>query len=471
MALRDCRDVPVSTGNRTSLDRYEGATQLLHGYYGDPLAAIDRALEEDPEFIMGHCLRAGLMVMSTDKGAEPLLQNSVRAAQGLIHRANDRERAHIAAAEAWLNGNFERSMRLYGDILLDYPRDLLALQIAHVGDFFLGQSSMLRDRVAQVLPFWNDSTPGHGFVLGMHAFGLEETALYAQAEASGRRALELNARDPWAVHAVAHVMEMQGRLDEGMDWLLSRSKDWAPDNGLAYHNWWHLALFHLDRGDNERVMDLYDTAVRRPDSNVVLEMVDASALLWRLHLRGVELDGRWSALADSWEPRVEEAYYAFNDAHAMMAFVGAGRREAAASLLKVLEKRTAAGGTNGRMTWEVGLPLCRALQAFDEGDYAAAVELLLPLRLVASRFGGSHAQRDVINLTLVEAALRGRRLTLARALLAERTALKPESPFNWATTVRALALLGDERGADEATRQSAALYRNASMAMPLATAA
>ncbi|HEX7812569.1 MAG TPA: tetratricopeptide repeat protein, partial [Burkholderiales bacterium] len=425
MALRDCRDVPVSTSNRASLDRYEAATRLLHGYYGDPLGAIDRALEEDPEFIMGHCLRAGLMVMSTDKGAEPMLQKSVRAAQGLEHRANDRERGHIAAAEAWLNGNFERSIRLYGNILLEYPRDALALQIAHVGDFFLGQSSMLRDRVAQALPFWNDTVPGYGYVLGMHAFGLEETALYGQAEATGRKALELNARDPWAVHAVAHVMEMQGRVDEGMNWLLSRSQDWAPDNGLAYHNWWHLALFHLDRGDEERVIELYDTAVRRPDSNVVLEMIDASALLWRLHLRGVDLGARWGLLADAWEPRLEEAYYAFNDAHAMMAFVGAGRREAAASLLKALEKRTAEGGTNGRMTWEVGLPLCRALNAFAEGDCAAAVELLLPLRLVASRFGGSHAQRDIINLTLIEAALRGGRLTLARALASERTALKP----------------------------------------------
>lgn len=471
MALRDCRDVPVSTSNRTSLDRYEAAAQLLHGYYGDPLAAIDRALEEDPEFIMGHCLRAGLMLLSTEKGAEPMLQKSVRAAQGLIHRANDRERAHIAAAEAWLNGNFERSNRLYGDILLDYPRDALALQIAHIGDFFLGQSSMLRDRVAQVLPFWNDTVPGYGYVLGMHAFGLEETALYGQAEAAGRKALELNARDPWAVHAVTHVMEMQGRLEEGMHWLLSRSKDWAPDNGFAYHNWWHLALLHMDRGDDERVIELYDTAVRRPDSNVVLEMVDASALLWRLHLRGIDLGARWGLLADAWEPRVDEAYYAFNDAHAMMAFVGAGRPKAAAGLLKALEKRTAEGGTNGRMTWEVGLPLCRALHAFGEGDFVAAVELLLPLRLVASRFGGSHAQRDVINLTLIEAALRGGRLTLARALASERTALKPDSPFNWATTVRALKLLGDEHGAAEATRRSASLQRNAATNIRFASAA
>lgn len=464
MALKDCRDVPVSTGNRASLDRYEAAVELLHGYYGDPLAAIDRALAEDPAFIMGHCFRAALMVMSTDATLEPMLRQSVRAAQALVDRANDRERAHVAAASAWLDGNFERSIRLYGEILLDHPRDTLALQAAHVGDFYLGQTNMLRDRVAQVLPAWSESVPGYGYVLGMHAFGLEETALYSQAESTGRKALALNPRDPWAVHAVAHVMEMQGRIDEGINWLLSRSQDWAPDNGFAFHNWWHLALFHLDRGDDDRVLELYDTAIRRRDSNVVLELIDASALLWRLYLRGVDLGKRWDALADIWERRIDEAYYAFNDAHAMMSFIGAGRPQSAARLLRILEKRTAEGGTNARMTWEVGLPLCRALHAFGEGNYAAACELLLPLRQVASRFGGSNAQRDLLHLTLVEAALRARRLTLARALLAERTALKPESPFNWAMTIRALRMLGDEQAAEEARRRSATLRPLAELA-------
>jgi hypothetical protein len=260
-------------------------------------------------------------------------------------------------------------------------------------------------------------------------------------------------------------MEMQGRIDEGMAWLQSRAPDWAPDNGLAYHNWWHLALFHMERGDDARAIELYDTAIRRQDSAVVLEMIDASALLWRLHLRGAAPGERWNRIADAWEPRIDDAYYAFNDAHAMMAFVGAGRRDSAARLLDVLQRRTAAGGTNGRMTWEVGLPLCRALHAFGEADYDGAVELLQPLRLVASRFGGSHAQRDVIHLTLVEAALRGNRLSLARALLAERTSVKPESPFNQAMTVRALRLLGDQGGAEEAGK------RTPSMAMPFASAA
>ena len=156
---------------------------------------------------------------------------------------------------------------------------------------------MLRDRVAQVLPHWDASMPGYGYVLGMYAFGLEETALYSRAEDIGRRALEINPRDPWAVHAVTHVMEMQGRLRDGIEWLTAREKDWAPNNGFAFHNWWHLALFHLDAGDIARVLELYDRRIRPAPSQVPLEMIDASAMLWRLELRGIDVGARWQQLA------------------------------------------------------------------------------------------------------------------------------------------------------------------------------
>jgi tetratricopeptide (TPR) repeat protein len=445
--------------------------ELFHGYYGDPLGAVDRALRDDPHFAMGHCLRAALLLTSSDKAAEAELKASVEAGEKLADRANERERMHLAAAREWLEGRFERAVQRYGEVLLEYPRDTLALQAAHLGDFFLGQSSMLRDRVAQVLPHWSEQVPGYGFVLGMHAFGLEETALYSQAEQVGRRALDLNPRDPWAVHAVAHVMEMQGRVDEGIAWLNSRAHDWAPDNGFAFHNWWHLALFHLDREETARVLELYDSAVRRPDSNVVLELIDASALLWRLHLRGVDLGERWQKLADIWETRIGEAYYAFNDAHAMMSFIATGRTRSAQALLRTLENRVAGGGTNGRMTLEVGLPLCHALEAFGNADYAKAVDILQPLRLIAHRFGGSHAQRDLLHLTLTEAALRAGRLTLARALLAERTSLKPMSIANWQWTTRALKVLGDNEGVERAARRSEQLAGKATQATWLASAA
>lgn len=436
MSLIDRRGVAVSTTSHASLERLETATDLFHGYFGDPIATIDKALSEDPGFVMGHCFRAGVLATCTDKTLEPELRASVEAGEGLRRHANERERGHLVAARAWLDGDVAAAVEAWSQVLLDEPRDSLALQLAHLGDFYLGQSTMLRDRVARVLPHWDADVAGYGYVLGMHAFGLEETGLYGPAEQTARRAVELDRRDPWAIHACAHVMEMQGRQAEGIAWLTERERDWAIDNGFAFHNWWHLALYHLDLGEIDRVLALYDRAIRPRASNVILEMIDASAMLWRLHLRGVDTGTRWRELAQTWEPTVEHGYYAFNDMHAMMTFVASGEERAAQTLLATLKRRAEGAGTNGMMSREVGLPVCSALQAFGAGDYGRAVELLQSVRLVAQRFGGSNAQRDIIHLTLVEAAIRAGQSALARALAAERVALKPTSPFNRALAAR-----------------------------------
>ena len=455
MTLQDRRGLAVSTRNPASLERYEHALELTASYFVDPLATIDAALEADPTFAAGHCLRAALAVMSSERGALPILEQSVTAIEALGGQASERERMHAAAGRAWLEGDFARSLRLYGDIVIEYPRDLLAVQVAHVGDFFLGQSTLLRDRIAQVLPHWNEDVPGYGYVLGMHAFGLEETADYSRAEATGRRALELNPRDPWAVHAVAHVMEMQGRLRDGIDWLGSREADWSVDNGLAFHNWWHLGLFHLDLGDAARAVHLYDTRIRPAQSSVALEMVDASAMLWRLMLRGVDVGARWEPLADSWQPLAEDAFYAFNDAHAVAALVGADRWEQVDRVLASLERAAAGRGTNAMMSRDVGLPVARAFAAFGRGQYEAAIDDLLQVRAHANRFGGSHAQRDIVHLTLVESALRSGRASLARALVEERVAVKPASPFNWRLAARAHATAGRTSEAQQALASAA----------------
>jgi tetratricopeptide (TPR) repeat protein len=428
--LCDIRGVSLSTRQKTSLEHYERAAELTVSYFVDPLAVIDQALAEDPDFVMGHCLRAGLSVMSTEKAARPMLADSIAQLERLWDRANALERGHLRAARAWFAGDFAGSVRLYGDLLLDEPRDLLSLQIAHIGDFLLGESQMLRDRVAQVLPHWSRDTPGYGYVLGMHAFGLEETGQYARAEEVGQRALEHNRRDPWAVHALAHVMEMTGRTDEGIRLLGDRRRDWAPDNGFAFHNWWHLALFHLEVGDQERALAVYDQHIRPRSSKIAYENVDASALLWRLQLRGADVRERWAALAVDWAEAGEEGHYAFNDVHAIAAFVNAERPSDVARALTAMEHALLRPGTNAMMTRDVGLPLARALVAFSRAQYDDCLQLLLPIRTIVHRFGGSHAQRDLVHLTLLEAALRARRFSLARALTAERLDRKPESPFN-----------------------------------------
>jgi tetratricopeptide (TPR) repeat protein len=316
---------------------------------------------------------------------------------------------------------------------------VFALQTAHLLDFYRGDALNLRSRISRVLPAWSPDVPGYSYVLGMHAFGLEECNQYPEAEDAARRALAIEPRDGWAVHAAVHVMEMQGRIEDGIDWLETRERDWAPDNGFAFHNWWHLALFYLDRARLDRVLAIYDRRIYPERSDLSLQLVDASSLLWRLHLLGHDAGGRFATLADVWEAKLddERGFYAFNDVHAMMALLGAGRRRSVERLLGDLEATAAGAGPSAATTREVGLPVARGLVAFDEGRYAAAADELIRVRDVAHRFGGSHAQRDFITLTIVEAALRAGRSDLARHYLAERTVHRPSSALGWRMHARA----------------------------------
>jgi tetratricopeptide (TPR) repeat protein len=454
---RDLRGNPVSTRDATSLAASEHATELFARFSSRALEVTDAALARDPGFVLGHCLKAGMIVTATERGLEPMLRDAVQAGEALAASANERERMHLAAARAWLDGDYDLSMHRYARLAAEYPRDLLALQVAHLGDFMLGRQTGLRDHVAQVLHAWDPSVPGYGYVLGMYAFGLEETGDYPRAEEAGRRAVELEPRDGWASHAVAHVMEMQGRLGEGIAWLGETSGAWEPDNAVSFHNWWHLALYHLDAGDAAKALALYDDRIRPGRNDVALEMVDASALLWRMYLQGHDVGHRFEELAEDWARRIDDAYYTFNDAHAMMALLGAGRRADADRLLATVARHASDRGTNGRMIREVGLPLCRALSAFARGAYAQCAEEILAVRDHAMRFGGSNAQRDLLSLTALEAAQRGALVPLARALTSERTRLRPTNPAGWVLEARVHEQSGDAEGAAWARAQAARL--------------
>jgi hypothetical protein len=312
------------------------------------------------------------------------------------------------------------------DLTIDYPLDGLALQTGHQIDFFTGDSRMLRDRIARALPFWDAGMPGYHAVLGMHAFGLEETGDYARAEREGRLSVELEPRDGWGQHAVAHVMEMQNRRRDGIAWMRQNREAWSRDSFFAVHNWWHLALFHLGLDEIDQVLALFDGPIYGKTSNVVLEMIDASALLWRLHLLGVDVVDRFQTLADHWTPVGTAGNYAFNDMHAMMAFVGGNRSKEAEAVLETQRSAIDGAGDNAAFNREVGYPAARAIKAFGDGDYSETVRLLRPVRNYAHRFGGSHAQRDLIDLTIIEAATRSGQDRLAEALRVERAQVKGE---------------------------------------------
>ncbi|GAA0608321.1 tetratricopeptide repeat protein [Craurococcus roseus] len=429
----------VSGASPATVRGLEAATLKLHAYQADPVADIDAVIAEQPDCPMPHAFRAGVLATALDKAFEGEMLRSLEAAEALAPRANDRERGHIAALRLWADGDYSGATEAWGRTAIAHPRDGLAVQFAHIGDFALGYSHMLRDRIARVLPYWRGA-PGQGFMLGMHAFGLEESGDYAAAEEVGRKALTLDRQDGWAAHAVAHVMEMTGRAAEGVAFIRATAPDWAPGSMFAYHNWWHLALFHLDRGDAAEALRLFDEDIAGGNFGQALELVDGSALLWRLHALGHPVGDRWHRLADGWKARIADGAYAFNDLHAMMAFVGLGDAAAQRELIANVRRSAEGAGTNAMMAREVGLPACLGFAAFGQGDYAEAVAQLLPIRGKANRFGGSHAQRDVFSWTLTEAALRLGDKPLAEAMATERLAAKPDSPLNLAWARRGAAL-------------------------------
>ena len=442
--LKDRYGNPVSTSSHAALAMYDEALDLIRLYRGDPVAALDAALQEDPEFGAAWAARAGLLVQQTDKAYADEAARSYRA--GAASRLNDRERAHLEAARAWSEGRYCESAIALASIARESPRDLLAVQFAHTSCFFLGMQQELRDWPLQALRAFKRGDDGYGPLVGMIAFGMEECGDLARAEAMGREAVELDPRDGWAVHAVAHVHEMRGDLDRGIPWLADNARHWAPESGFAYHNWWHLALLYLDMGDVRQVLELHDAKVRPdPNSSIVLQSIDASALLWRLKLEGVDVGNRFAALAAAWESAAEDAFYAFNDLHAIMAFLGAGRVADAERTLKAMRHAAADAGDNAYMTRKVGLPAGEALAAFEAGRYAECVDKIAAARGLAQRFGGSHAQRDILTLTALHAAIKGGLRGAAEAFAAERLAHKPQSP--WARRLAGMALALREKAA------------------------
>ena len=448
---------PVS-GTAEAVALYDRTVDRLARFHVDVLALTGELTEQHPEFALGHAVAAYLSLDSTDPDELP----AARQAAGRLRytAGNDRERAHLAAIDAWSAGDWHGAARILDDLLIRWPTDLLALVFGHQLDFFCGDAQNLRDRVGRSISAFDPGHPHHGLVAGMHAFGLEESGHYDQAEAAGCYAVEANPDDVWGVHAVAHTYEMRGRVDDGIRFLRRREADWGDGNFLAVHNWWHLALFLLEAGRTGDALAIYDRRVHHADSEgVILEMIDASALLWRLLVDGIDTGDRFTKLADAWARcTAADPWYAFNDVHAVMALAGAGRNAEARAVIERLAQLVAGpegpGASNHSMTSVVGLPASRAVLAFAEGRHGDVLADLVPIRAHLARFGGSHAQRDALVRTAVESAIAAGQDDLARALVRERLSLREASVYYRLREARIAALTGDEATARAAEHEA-----------------
>ncbi|MFH8407384.1 tetratricopeptide repeat protein [Streptomyces sp. NPDC018019] len=463
----------MSRTGAEAVSHYEDALHALLFFRGEVADASQALLEAAPESVMGNVLAAYLGLIGTEaKDATAAGEAFARFTDGVRpEELTPRERMHVAAATSWLNGDIHRAGQVLGELTVVHPRDELALAVGHQIDFFTGDAARLRDRVGGALTAWPEDDPHYGHLLGMYAFGLEESGHYTRAEEAGLAAVEHHPRDVWGIHAVVHTYEMQGRFAQGIRFLDARTDDWGSGNYLNVHNWWHYCLYALEAGDTGRALDIYDAVLHNEESaGLAMELLDAAALLWRLLLADRATGDRWARLADAWAARQDPPYYAFNDVHAVMAYVGAGRIADAERLVAEREAwlgRARPELSNHAMTAETGLPVCRALIAYGRKDYAAAVDLLAPVRYRLNTFGGSHAQRDAVQKTLLEAALRAGRAETARTLLSERINLRPVCPYNWLAQARLADRLGETakaaaartRAAEQAAQGAAALSR------------
>ena len=425
--MNDLRGNPVGTHSGAAVAAAETALWRMMSFYGVPMDDLAAAHAADPGWSLPLLMHAGFLLSLTEPSVLADAAQLLAQAEPLLARgAAPRERAHHAALLHVQRGDWAKACATWEALLLQHPRDALALQWAHLFDFHRGDAVNLRQRVARVLPEWDASDPLHPYVLGQYAFGLEECQLYAEAEDTGRRALAGAAKVPWAIHAVAHVMEMQGRHDEGAAWMQQWHTDWAVDNGFVGHLGWHHALFAVEALDHATALQRFDAHLKADPAQITLQRLDAAALLWRLHLLEVDVGARWRELVEGWADAEQGAgHYPFNDLHALIALIGSGDLTRAQAWIALVESRAALHPA----AREVGLPLMRGMLAYAQARHDDALKLLYPVRVIAHRFGGSHAQRDLIDQTLIAAATRAHDRSIGRALLNERRLAKPATPL------------------------------------------
>ncbi len=447
---QDQRGLTISASGDAGAAAYD---HLITGYLtyradtGDRMAAL---LEADPDFALAHCMKGYLSMLAFKQASVPQALESARRAQALAEGATRRERDHIAALFAWAEGDLDRAIEQWEAILRRHPLDTVAFRLAHFVNFWLGRPNDMVASVDRILPAWTRDTPGFSMVLACHSFAHEEAGNYAVAEPSGRRAIELDPGDLWAAHAVAHVMESQGRRSEGIAWVRELSPNWAGAHNLQHHLWWHCALYMLEHGDHRAALELYDTRFRdltapltvaAPD--VYIDVQNAAAMLFRLQRLGVDVGERWDELADKAEARIGDCVSAFTLPHWMMALMATGRTAAAERMIEAMRGFANGTGTVQRIVRDHALPIAEAQMAHATGRYQQAVDLMRPALGGMYRLGGSHAQQDVLEQLFVDAALKAGSMAdvqLAVERVAGQRPIPPRRFIGWRDAAAQVAL-------------------------------
>ncbi len=387
---------------------------------------LDRLLDCAPDFGLAHASH-GLFCLLLGRGELiAVAREDLRKAEASAFHTpvTERERALTQALNDWLCGFPTQAADGLDRALLKYPADAFLVKLVHAIRFILGDASGMRVSVERVLQAYDESHPAFGYVLGCHAFTLEESGEYDAAECAGRRGLEIAPDDAWGLHAVAHVYDMTARSQAGVLWLEERPGSWAHCNNFRYHVWWHLALMYLDRGDFERVLALYDQEIRCDHTDDYRDISNAASLLTRLEIEGVKVGGRWRELADFSARRGVEGCSLFADLHYLMAVLGDGRTAVGEKLMRDMRHNGEGEKDMSGVARRCAVPAAAGLEAYRKGNFFSAYHHLNAARPTLQGVGGSYAQRDVFEQLAIDAALRSGLANEAERLINERTDLR-----------------------------------------------
>ncbi|AZF05385.1 tetratricopeptide repeat protein [Pseudomonas sp. R5-89-07] len=386
---------PIDTTNPVTR---QGLDDFMGGFLGyQPRAErILATADADPDSALANAF-AGLLLMFIESPEGPALAEKYR--QRAAHAAHPRALLYLGVLQAWIKDDLDQVLHLSEHLLDRYPRDLFAAKLNQYLEFNRGNWPALLRIGLKATTGAPDIAHSHGLL----AFAYEQCHLLEEAEASALQALRLQPSEPWAQHALAHVMLTQGRIEEGTAFLQSVTHHWNGLNSFMYtHNWWHLALFYLARGEDQRVLEIYDQHVWGILPEYSQDQVGAVSLLARLELAGIDVGERWQALAPYLQRRVCDTVQPFLSVQYLYGLARAGKPEAD-RLLAALRQHS----FGARPVWgEVTLPLAKGLLAHARGDWQQSLAQLTIALPRLNEIGGSHAQRDLFALVELDARVK-----------------------------------------------------------------
>jgi len=425
--LNDIRGLPTTGLDAAQLEHYETLLTDIYTYRPGVQGQVDALLRGAPGFVLGHVLRGYALMTDGLRSGLPEARRYLAQAQALAAGATERERLHIQALQAWVEGRGEQRLQALEDILARWPLDLLAYRQLTGMLFWTGDKRRQLAAALLALPHWTPAVPGHALTLGPLAFALEEDGRYALAEDHAQRALAQHPMDLWALHALAHVHEMQGRAREGDATLSAVAHRLNDFNLFRGHVWWHLAMFRLALGRIDEVLDLLDREILPAPSLFYLDLQNAASLLARLEIQGVNVGERWERVADSAEQTLGQHLVMFTVPHQALALARSGRHAPLAQALQGLQADALAGLEQA----QTGAAVSAAFALYAQGDHRGFLAHMRTLRYEAASLGASHAQQDLYFQLLVDAALRLDELPLAKNLLKERLARRFTDAADW----------------------------------------